>query len=118
MALPFVVGQGANAHLDEYGALLEAAGDLRPRIKAGIRISDRRWDLMTTDGVTLRLPEENAAAALALVARLARENRLLDKDIVAVDLRDPARVAVQLSDEAGAARVEAIARKTGGKGKA
>lgn len=118
VALPFVVGKGANEHLDEYGALLEAAGDLRARIKVGIRVSDRRWDLMTTDGVTLRLPEENAAAAVALVARFARENRLLDKDIVAVDLRDPGRIAVQLTDEAGATRSEAVARKLGGKGKA
>lgn len=117
VALPFVVGEGANTHLDDFGALLEAAGDLRARIKAGIRISDRRWDLMTTDGVTLRLPEENAAAAVAQVARLARDGRLLDKDIVAVDLRDPTRIAVQLSDSAGAARLEALARK-GGKGRA
>ena len=113
LALPFVVGEGANTHLDEFGALLEAAGDLRSRIKAGIRISDRRWDLMTTDGVTLRLPEENAAAAVAQVARLARDNRLLDKDIVAIDLRDPTRIAVQLSDDAGAARLEALSRKKG-----
>ena len=118
LALPFVVGDGANAHLDEYGALLEAAGDLRSRIKLGIRVSDRRWDLMTSEGVTLRLPEEHAAEAVARVARLARENRLLDKDIVAVDLRDPSRIAVQLSDEAGATRLEAVSRKLGGKGRA
>lgn len=113
VTLPFVVGEGANTHLDQFGALLEAAGDLRARIKAGIRISDRRWDLVTTDGVTLRLPEENAVAAVAQVARLARDNRLLDKDIVAIDLRDPTRIAVQLSDDAGAARLEALSRKKG-----
>lgn len=117
VALPFVVGEGANTHLEQFGALLDAAGDLRSRIKAGIRISDRRWDLMTTDGVTLRLPEENAAAAVAQVARLARDSRLLDKDIVAIDLRDPTRIAVQLSDESGAARLESLSRK-GGKGRA
>lgn len=117
-ALPFVVGEGANAHLDEYAALLEAAGDMKARIKAGVRVSDRRWDLITTDGVTLRLPEERAVAAVALVAKLAREQRLLDKDIVALDLRDPTRLAVRLSDDAGAARAETLARRLSGKGKA
>ena len=31
-SLPLVVGTGANARLDEYVALLDAAGDLRTRI--------------------------------------------------------------------------------------
>ncbi len=112
-ALPFVVGEGANARLEEYASLLDAAGDLRGRIKAGVRISDRRWDLITNDGVTLRLPEENPAAAVSRAARLQREARLLDKDIVSLDLRDPTRLAVRLSDDAGAARAEALTRKLG-----
>ena len=116
-ALPFVVGAGADTHLTEYTDLLEAAGDMRGRIKAGIRISDRRWDLMTTDGVTIRLPEENATAAMTRAAKLQRETRLFDKDIVSLDLRDPTRLAVRLSDDAGAARLEALAHKLG-KGKA
>ena len=115
--LPFVVGEGANAHLDEYAALLDAAGDIRSRIKAGVRVADRRWDLITTDGVTLRLPEENAAVALASVVRLSREARVLDKDIVALDLRVPGRLIAQLSDDAGAARLETLTRRLG-KGKA
>lgn len=116
--LPFVVGEGANAHLGEYAALLDAAGDLKARIKAGIRVSDRRWDLVTTDGVLLRMPEENAASAVATVARLSREGRIFDKDIVALDLRNPGRIVARLTDEAGTARVEALARKISGKGKA
>ena len=116
-ALPFVVGDGANARLAEYASLLDAAGEMRGRIKAGVRISDRRWDLITTDGVTLRLPEENAPAAVSRAARLQRETRVLDKDIVSLDLRDPTRLAVRLSDDAGAARAEVLTRKLG-KGKA
>ena len=116
--LPFVVGEGANARLDDYAALLEAAGDFKARIKAGIRVADRRWDLVTAEGITVRLPEENAAAAVALVARLSRDQRIFDKDIVALDLRTPGRVIAELSDDAGAARVDAMARKISGKGKA
>ena len=116
--LPFVVGDGANARLDEYAAMLDAAGDFKTRIKAGVLVSNRRWDLTTTDGVVVRLPEENPIAAIASVARLARDQRLFDKDIVALDMRVPGRLIVRLSDDAGAARVEAMARKISGKGKA
>lgn len=115
-ALPFVVGEGANAHLDDYAAILDAAGDLRGRIKAGLRVANRRWDLVTKEGVVLRLPEERAAEAIALAARLARDSRLLDKDIAALDLRVPGRLVARLTDEAGAARLEAQSHKNG-KGK-
>jgi cell division protein FtsQ len=115
-ALPFVVSVGANQHLNEYAALMDAATDMKSRIKAGVRVSDRRWDLVTNDGVTIRLPEEGAAEAIALVARLSREQRILDRDIVALDLRVAGRLEVELAPDAGAARLEALSRKIKGKG--
>jgi cell division protein FtsQ len=113
--LPFVVGEGANARLDDYTALLEQGGDLKSRIKAGVRVSDRRWDLVTTDGVTIRLPEVAPGEALAYAAKLARNQHILDKDIVALDLREPGRIVIQLADDAGAARLDALAHKVKGK---
>ena len=49
------------------------------------------------------------------LARMQRDYRILDKDIVALDLRVPGRVEVQLSNEAASARLETLSRKTKGK---
>lgn len=105
-SLPLVVGEGANDKLAEYLALIAAAGSLGERVRAGTYVSGRRWTLKL-DGVDVRLPEAGPAAALARLVALQRSERLLDKDIIAVDLRMPDRVVVRLTEEAAAARAEA-----------
>jgi cell division protein FtsQ len=111
LRLPFVVGENANARLKDYVALLEAAGPLRSRIRAGILVSDRHWDLKLDNGVDIRLPERSAAEALQRFAALERERRLSDKDIISVDMRIADRVVLRLTEEAGAARAEANKKK-------
>ena len=104
-SLPLVVGENANAHLKDYLALIEAAGPLGQRIKAGTFVSGRRWTLKL-DGVDIRLPEAEPVAALARLVELEQRNKILEKDIIAVDLRMPDRVVVRLTEEAAAARAE------------
>ncbi|WP_183437997.1 cell division protein FtsQ/DivIB [Methylobacterium sp. R2-1] len=103
--LPLVVGAGANERLKEYLDLIEAAGPLGSRIRAGTYVSGRRWTLKL-DGVDVRLPEADPAEALARLVRLERESKILEKDIIAVDLRMADRVVVRLTEEAAAARAE------------
>ncbi len=55
-ALPFVVGEEANARTKEYIALLEAAGPLKSRIRAGTLVYGRRWTLKMDNGLDVRLP--------------------------------------------------------------
>jgi cell division protein FtsQ len=109
--LPFVVGEEANGRVKEYLALLEAAGPLRSRIRAGTLVSGRRWTLKMTNGLDVRLPEQGVAEALGRLAKLQAEQRILDKDALALDLRVPDRVAVRLSEEAAEARAEAVKKK-------
>jgi cell division protein FtsQ len=111
--LPFVVGEGAETRLPEYARLLESAGPLKSRIRAGVLVSGRRWTLALTNGVEVKLPEREPDAALALLQKLQREARILDKDILSVDLRAPGRVAVRLSEEGAAARAAAQTRNKG-----
>jgi len=112
-SLPLVVGEDANTKLPEYLALIAAAGPLADRIKAGTYVSGRRWTLKL-DGVDVRLPETDPAAALARLVRFEREAGLLEKDIIAVDLRMSDRVVVRLTEEAAAARAEAQKAKKKG----
>jgi len=109
--LPFVVGEQANARTKEYLALLEAAGSLKSRIRAGTLVSGRRWTLKMDSGLDVRLPELGAAEALVRLAKLQREQGILDKDVIAVDLRMPDRVVVRLTEEAASARAEAVKKK-------
>lgn len=114
--LPFVVGVGAEKRLAEYGALIAAAGDLAARVKAGIFVAGRRWTLNMTNGVQVKLPETDPVAAVATLVRLQREARILDKDILSIDLRAPGRVAVRLTEDGVATRAAMPQRKskTGG----
>ncbi len=114
--LPHVVGPGANERVAEYAAILEAAGELRERIRAGILVSHRRWVLKATNGLDIHLPETNPHAAVESLAELQRSSGLLDKDVLSLDLRQPGRVVAKLSEAASTARAEAVAHKGKGKG--
>jgi len=114
--LPLVVGAGANERLGEYLALLEAAGDQRDRIRAGVLVAQRRWTLKTTNGVDILLPESEPAAALASFVQLQRDSHILDKDVLSLDLRQPGRVVARLTEDAAAVRAESNAHKTKSKG--
>jgi cell division protein FtsQ len=109
--LPLVVGEGANERTKEYLALLDAAGPLKARVRAGTLVSGRRWTLKIDNGLDVRLPEIGAREAVARLAKLDREQRILDKDVLAVDLRMTDRVVVRLTEEAAAARAEAMKKK-------
>ena len=115
--LPLVVGDQANARTKDYLALLDAAGPLKPRIRAGTLVSGRRWTLKMQNGIDVRLPELGAAEAVARLVKLDREQKLLDKDVIAVDLRMRDRIVVRLTEEAASARAESMKKKlTRGKG--
>jgi cell division protein FtsQ len=109
--LPMVVGEDANGRTTEYLALLESAGPLKARVVAGSLVAGRRWTLKIDNGIDVRLPESGAAAALTRLAALEREQNILDKDIIAIDLRMSDRVVVRLTEEAMAARLDTIRKK-------
>jgi cell division protein FtsQ len=113
IGLPFVVGEGANERLPEFSALLAAAAELRPKIRAGVLISGRRWDLLMTNGVDVKLPESDPQAGVETLLKMQREDRVLDRDILSVDLRVNGRMFVRLTEEAAAARAAQHPAKKG-----
>jgi cell division protein FtsQ len=106
--LPFVVGSGANERLSEFLALLDASQELRAKIAAGVLIGERRWNLKMRSGLDVKLPEADPAAAVATLVKLQRESRVLDRDLLWLDLRTPGRVFARLSVDAAAARQERL----------
>jgi cell division protein FtsQ len=114
--LPLVVGAGANEKLNQYLTLLETAGNLRERIVAGMLVAGRRWTLKTATGVDVLLPEIDPETALARLVDLQRTSRVLDKDILSLDFRQPGRVVARLAQEEAAERAAMLPSKSKAKG--
>ena len=98
--LPFVVGVGAAKHAAEFLDQMDVVPELRARVKAYIRVGDRRWDLRLDNGKTLRLPEDGAIEAAAEIARMDRDIGLLSRDILVVDMRIEDRMVIRLTPDA------------------
>ncbi len=99
-ALPLVVGFGAPEKAPDIIALAAAEPELGARVKAYIRVSDRRWDLRLENGVTVKLPADGAEQALADLVALDRDEGLLSRDIESVDMRLADRMTVRLTSQA------------------
>jgi cell division protein FtsQ len=106
VTLPLVVGKGAETRARDFLALLNRYPQVRSATKAVIFVGERRWNLRLKDGLDIRLPENDVGNALATLSTLDKEDRLFSRDIVAVDMRLPDRLTVQLSDDAAKARDE------------
>ena len=106
--LPFVVGRGAQTKAQSFLAQLDRFPSIRDQVRASILVAERRWNLLLTNGLDVRLPENDVADALRRLVALDEQKKLLSRDIVAVDLRLPDRVTVRLSDDAAKAREEAL----------
>ncbi len=109
--LPLVVGNGAGPRAHEFLDHLAAYPQIAEDLRAAVLVAQRRWNLRLKNGLDIRLPETDVDGALATLTRLDREQKLMSRDIVAVDLRLSDRVTVQLSEAAAQARAEAIKDK-------
>lgn len=102
--LPLVVGPDAPNGAADFIALVRDFPQIASRVKGYVAVANRRWDLRLDNGVTIKLPEEGAEVALADLVRMEKENSVLGRDIVSVDLRIADRVVVQLTPAAAEAR--------------
>jgi cell division protein FtsQ len=106
LSLPLVVGKGAEIRARDFLALLARYPQVRALTKAAVFVGERRWNLRLKDGLDIRLPENDVGNALASLSKLDKEDRLFSRDIVAIDMRLPDRLTVQLSEDAAKAREE------------
>ncbi len=106
MSLPLVVGKGAETRARDFLALLARYPQVHSVTKAAIFVGERRWNLRLKDGLDIRLPENDVGNALAALSKMDKDDKLFSRDIVAVDMRLPDRLTVQLSEDAAKAREE------------
>ena len=94
--MPLVVGDGANEKAAAFLAEALAEPEIAARMQAAVLVADRRWDVHLENGLTVKLPEKAAGAALSQLARLDEQHKLLSRDIVVIDLRLADRITVRL----------------------
>lgn len=117
--LPILNGTDANRQTIALNALLDQASALKSQVSGATWVGNRRWDLQFETGETLALPEGETAAAKALLnfARMDGVHRLLGRDLIHFDLRDPERAYFRKAPKAEPAKAESnqITSKTNGK---
>ncbi|QEE09515.1 FtsQ-type POTRA domain-containing protein [Bartonella kosoyi] len=97
--LPLVVGQGAQNAAKGFIQALSVYRQVYDRVRAFVRVGDRRWDLVLDNEMRLMLPENGALERLSSLISSGRMQDLLSRDILSVDLRLADRITVSLSDE-------------------
>ncbi|MBF0168724.1 MAG: cell division protein FtsQ/DivIB [Alphaproteobacteria bacterium] len=103
--LPVIVGPDAPQHASALFAALAAEPDLALRVKAAVRVGGRRWNVKLDDianGIDVRLPEAQTAAAWTRLARLERDHQLLERNLLMIDLRLPDRLVVGAPEDQAA----------------
>lgn len=93
--LLIIVGAEAPKFAPDLVAMLNVEPDFEARVESAKWIGGRRWDLFLKNGVEVRLPEEDMGQAIKRLADAQREAQLMDRNVQAIDLRDPLRIVVQ-----------------------
>ena len=94
--LTLIIGAKAPIHTSTLLVMLDTQPQLMERVVAAVRVADRRWNLRLDNGIDVRLPEKNPQVAWDHLAKLEAEHKLLERDIVVIDLRLPDRLVVRM----------------------
>lgn len=98
--LPLIAGDGAEGRVPEALALLAETAPVAERVRGLVRVGERRWDLVLDRDQVVKLPEADAGPALRRVMAMARGEDLLKRDVSVVDMRDPRRPMLRLTEHA------------------
>nr|WP_040650777.1 cell division protein FtsQ/DivIB [Roseovarius sp. 217] len=98
--LPVVAGEGAPEQVAEALDVLHAAAPMGLELRGLVRMGERRWDLVLSDGKRVLLPESGAVRALERVMVLHGAQDMLERDLAAVDMRIAARPTIRLNEAA------------------
>ena len=102
--LPLVVGHGAPESAAALMKQLMARPALAARVRASVRVAERRWNLKLRSGIEVRLPASELPQALGELERLDAETGILSRAILAVDMRIPGRIGILIDSESASQR--------------
>jgi cell division protein FtsQ len=94
--LPLIVGAGADRAAAPMVDALRGATEVQERVHALVRVSERRWNLRLRNGTDVLLPEGQEVAAINRLTELQAKQGLMDRPLVAIDLRLPDKLVLRL----------------------
>ena len=95
--LRVLVGEGAPDQAADLFRMLSVEPELSARVKAASWVGDRRWNLRLDNNVDVLLPEGSPLEAWRYLARAVKEEALLDRAVLTIDLRQaPDRMRLKL----------------------
>lgn len=93
--LPLVVGAGAPGQATALIDALATEPTVRKQVTASVRVGQRRWNLTLRSGADVLLPEGAEPPALHRLAQLERDMHLLERPLIAIDMRLPDRLVLR-----------------------
>lgn len=94
-SLPIVVGEYANEQAYDLLVMLNAEPGIQKLVEAATWVGDRRWDLALKNDMVVRLPEMDIGLALSRLSQAQEQDKILDKDLSVIDLREKDRITVR-----------------------
>lgn len=93
-ALPLVVGVNANESADDLLRLLASLPSIKHRLIKATRISSRRWDLLLSGNVLIKLPPTDEGLAIERIIKQQAKSKILDTQNQYIDARKADRLIV------------------------
>lgn len=97
--LLLIVGAGAPENINQLLSEIDTDSPVFKRVKVASFISGRRWNLILDDiehGITIKLPEQNVAAAWKKLLKLNATKNILKRKLTNIDLRLKGKVIITL----------------------
>ncbi len=88
--LPLLAGAGANTVGAEVIEAVTQHRAVQARLSEIVRVSERRWNLILDDGVTVKLPETGWQTEIGTLEHLIIDKGILERDVIEIDLRSKA----------------------------
>ena len=112
--LPMISGKGAEAELQKLLAAVSINMAMFNRVETASWVGERRWDIYLKNGIKIMLPEEGISLVWQNLVEFEQEERLLARNILAVDFRIKDKTIIRLTRKEASRR--RLLAKTNGKG--
>jgi cell division protein FtsQ len=93
--LMIIMGEGAPQNAPDLLTAINSEPALHKNVTSAKWMDGRRWDLDLKQGISVKLPESETRVALTRLAHEIDTNKILEKDITVIDLRNPERMIVR-----------------------
>jgi len=103
-SLPLIVGYSAAAEARGFLNMMLGQPEIGARMRAAIRVGNRRWNILLRNSITILLPETAPENALKTLVKLDREQGLLERDVTSIDFRLPGKLTIRLGEDAATLR--------------